>query len=56
MKKSGVAKVHDEVTEAKNKFVPSTGDEDYLKMDPLSLPDGDWLDQTSDLADHINTG
>ena len=56
MKKSGVAKVHDEVTEAKNKFTPSTGDEDYLKMNPLALPDEDRIGHLFDLADDINTG
>jgi len=54
--KSGQAKVHDEMTAAKADFIPSTGDEDYLQLNPISLTDGLRAEHLFDLKEDINEG
>ena len=55
-RKSGLAKVHDEINTAKEEFTPSAGDEDYLQQKPSDLDHDTQAANLSCLADDINEG
>ena len=55
-KKSGQAKVHDEMAVAKAEFVPSTGDEDYLRGSTYELDEQHKSELLEELKEDINDG